>query len=407
MNIWIFNHYALPPVYPGGTRHFDLSRELVKRGHNVTIFASSFLYSRLKEVNRYEKGEVYKREVFDGVEFIWIKTITYSQNDYKRFYNMLSYCKNVKKAVLDLNEKPDVIIGSSVHLFAVNTAYNISRKLRVPFIMEVRDLWPQTLIDLGMSRFHPFVLLLGHLEKKLYSKALKIITLLPKSGEFIASKGVPSDKIKWVPNGISLEKYESVIDEFPSNDLFTLSYTGAVGKANSLHIVLEAAKLLKNEKVLFRIVGEGPEKENLLKYKTENNLENVEILPPVPKSEVVEILKSSDVLIFNLEDSPVFKYGISSNKLFDYLAAARPIIFSARASNNPVDEASAGITVPPNSPKEFANAVLKLKNMSEEELKEMGRRGFEYVKENHSVEKLSVKLENVLKEAIDEFSRNR
>ncbi len=406
MNIWIFNHYALPPVYPGGTRHFDFSKELVKRGHNVKIFASSFLYSRLQEVKQYGEGKVYQKEMFDGVEFVWIKTVPYSQNDYKRFYNMLSYCKNVKKAVEDLNEKPDIIIGSSVHLFAVNTAYKLSRKLGVPFVMEVRDLWPQTLIDLGVSKLHPFVLLLGYLEKKLYSKALKIITLLPKSAEFIASKGVPGSKIEWVPNGISLARYEKLVDDFPNNERFTLSYTGAIGKANSLQTVLEAAKLLKDEKVLFRIVGEGPEKENLLKFKEENNLYNVEILPPVPKSEVVGILKSSDALIFNLEESPVFKYGISSNKLFDYLAAARPIVFSAKASNNPVDESGAGITVPPNSPEEFAKAVLKLKNMNKEELREMGKRGFEYVKQNHSIENLAVKLENILRNTIEQYAES-
>jgi glycosyltransferase involved in cell wall biosynthesis len=404
MNIWIFNHYALPPIYPGGTRHFDLSKELVKKGHRVKIFASSFLYSRLKETQEYGKEEVYKLENYDGVEFVWIKTVPYTQNDFRRFYNMLSYCKNVKKAVSSLHDKPDIIIGSSVHLFAVNTAFNISRKLKVPFVMEVRDLWPQTLIDLGMSKFHPFVLLLGYLEKKLYSKALKIITLLPKSAEFIASKGVPNSKIEWIPNGISLEKFENLLDNYPSNKIFTLSYTGAIGKANNLQVVLEAAKLLKEEKVLFRIVGEGPERENLIKFKEENNLNNVEILPPVPKSEVIDILKSSDALIFNLEDSPVFKYGISSNKLFDYLAAARPIIFSAKASNNPVDEARAGITVPPNSPEEFSKAVLKLKNMTKEELREMGKRGFDYVKENHSIEKLSVKLEELLKKTIENYA---
>ena len=404
-NIWFFNHYALTPDLPGGTRHFDFGKELVKRGYKVTIFASSFHYSLLKETKNYN-SQNYIIEDYDGVRFIWIKTFPYTRNDWRRVINMLSYSIKAYKVAQKLDiEKPDIIVGSSVHLFAVFTAYLLSKKYKTPFIMEVRDLWPQTLIDMGVPKWHPFVILLGILEKFLYKKADKIIVLLPKANEYIENLGIPSGKIVWIPNGVDLERVPLIDEktfnfEANSSDEFIVTYTGAIGQINNLDVAIGAARILQREypNIKFLFVGDGPEKGRLLEVVREEKLNNVEFSPPVAKSKVIEMFLKSDVLFFHLQDSPVFKYGISSNKLFDYLASGKPIIFSSNSINNPVEEARAGITVPPDNPQALAEAIIELYKMSPEERKAIGLNGKKYVEKYHSIPVLVDKLEKIFKE---------
>jgi glycosyltransferase involved in cell wall biosynthesis len=402
-NIWIFNHYAITPDLPGGTRHYDFGRELVKRGYNVTIFASSFHYSLLKETKNYN-NQNYIIEDYDGIKFVWIKTFSYHRNDWRRVLNMLSYSIRAYKVAQRIDiEKPDIIIGSSVHLFAVFIAYLISKKYKTPFIMEVRDLWPQTLIDMGVSKWHPFVILLGLLERFLYKRADKIIVLLPKANEYIEKLGIQSEKIVWIPNGVNLERFN--IDMVYNNQEkdesdFIVTYTGAIGKANNLDVILETAKILKENypEIKFILVGNGTEKDRLIQMAKENDLKNIEFKEPVPKKEIAKIINKSDVLILLVRDSPLYKYGISFNKLFDYLASGKPIIFSSNAINNPVKEANAGVTVPPDNPKMLADAIIKLYKMSPEERRKMGMNGRKYVEKYHSISVLVDRLETIFRE---------
>jgi glycosyltransferase involved in cell wall biosynthesis len=406
--IWIFNHYAVTGEMPGGTRHYDFARELVKRGYKVTIFASSFHLSRHKEL-KLEKNEKYKIEDSGGVNFVWLKTFHYQKNNWKRVVNMLSYMyraywlgrKITKKA--EGFDNPDIIIGSSVHLFAVYTAYLLSRKYEVPFIMEVRDLWPQTLIDMGVSKWHPFVIALGRLEKYLYKRADRIITLLEGSCKYIESLGIKTGKIAQIPNGVDFERFrlsKANLKSQQDSSNFIITYTGAMSKANNLDVVIKTGEMLYKDHpdIKFLLVGDGQEKVRLLQMAKEKNLNNIEFSEPVPKDEIIKILANANVLLFNLVDSPVFKYGISSNKLFDYLASGKPIIFSCNASNNPVKEANAGITISPGNPKKLADSILKLYYMPEKQKEEMGQRGRAYVKKYHNISVLVDKLEVIIKE---------
>lgn len=394
MNIWIFNHHALTPDMSGGTRHYDFAKELVLRGHNVTIIASSFHYSAYKEMKEYGDRD-YLQETVDGINFIWFKTPPYFGNGISRVKNMLSYTLKVFTIIPQLNlKKPDIIIGSSVHLFAVFASYKLSKKYNVPFIMEVRDLWPQTLIDMGISKWHPFILLLGWLEKYLYKKADKIITNLPYAYQYI-ERFVTRDKIIWISNGVDLSSIDYVNKK--KSEKFIISYTGAIGAANNLALLIETADRLKNEpNIFFRIVGDGAEKEHLKNIVHSKNLTNITIESPVPKNQVSEILASSDVLYFNLKNSPVFNYGISSNKLFDYMAAGRVIIFSTKAKNNPIQDANAGYSIEPDNIEQLVRTILEIYTLSQEERNEIGRKIRKYAEENYSIQILTNKLEEIL-----------
>ncbi|HIC86933.1 MAG TPA: glycosyltransferase WbuB, partial [Aquificae bacterium] len=178
---------------------------------------------------------------------------------------------------------------------------------------------------------------------------------------------------------------------------------GAHGRANALDVLLKAAKIVQDqgyEDIRFVLVGAGPEKPKLIELAEKMQLKDVEFREPVEKTEVPRVLQESDALIFNLEQVAVFKYGISSNKLFDYMASGRPVLFSVSSGNNPVDEAQCGLTVPPRDPKALAEAVNKLYRMPLEEREEMGRRGREYVEKHHSIPVLADKLEAILQEVL-------
>jgi len=400
MNIWIFNHHALTPDMGGGTRHYDFARALVKRDHQVTIVASSFHYSKYKELKAYGEAQ-YLRETIDGVDFIWIKTPPYFGNGIDRIKNMLSYTSNVLKTIPKLSlGKPDVIIGSSVHLFAVYAAYRLARKYDVPFVMEVRDIWPQTLIDMGISRWHPFILLLGVLERYLYKKADKIITTLPYAYEHIGQY-VPKEKVVWISNGVEMENVPYQKRE--TSDRFVIGYTGAIGKANHLEVLIEAAELLREyDDIFFRIVGEGAEKEALEQKVKEKGLSNVHIEDAVPKHKVGAILVQCDLLYLGLRDSPLYRFGMSMNKLFDYMAAGRVIAFASNARNNPVKDAGAGVSVPPDDAYALKDAILEVYGYSPQKRSQIGERARAFVQEHYAVDRLAQELEHLLYEVTED-----
>jgi len=406
MNIWIFNQYAHPPDLPGGTRHYDLGREMVKRGHRVVIFATSF-HHHLRQETRLKPGEYWKIEEVNGVKFVWLRTPSYQRNDWRRVWNMVVFMfrawwlgRKLSKLAPQVG-RPDVVIGSSPHLLTPLAAYLIARHYQVPFVMEVRDLWPQTIIDMGeLSTHHPIIKALQALERFLYHRAEKIITLLPKADKYITACGIPQEKIVWIPNGVDLSRFEGLAPYVVSEDGLKVIYLGAHGKANALDIIIQAAKILQEQgycQIRFILVGDGPEKPRLMALAEELGLRNVKFCKPVPKDEVVKVLHFADVTVFVLRDLPLYNYGISLNKLFDYLAASRPLILAGKPANNPVEEARCGLTVPPGNPEALAEAIIQLYQMFPEERAEMGKRGQEYVAKYHDIRKLALRLEEVLR----------
>jgi len=181
-------------------------------------------------------------------------------------------------------------------------------------------------------------------------------------------------------------------------------YLGAHGQANALDVLLDAAKVVQNrgyQQIQFTLIGDGPEKPRLIKLAIEMGLKNVEFNDPVPKAEVPQALGGADATVFILNDLPLYRYGISLNKLFDYLAAKKPLILAGDPVNNPVKQAHCGLTVPPRNPEALAKAIIELSRIPKEEREAMGRRGREYVEKYHAIPVLADKLESCLKEVIE------
>ena len=401
MNIWVFNHYAHPPDLPGGTRHFDLGRELVRRGHKVTIFASSFHHYLHREV-RLVPGEKWKIEDVEGVQFVWLRTPPYQRNDWRRVRSMVSFMLQAWRLGRKLprlvpeTEKPNVVIGSSPHLLTPLAAYWVARHYRVPFVMEVRDLWPQAIIDMGeLSARHPITKALQTLEVFLYRRAERIITLGPQMREYIATRGISPEKVVWIPNGVDLSRFKNLESTSSvAGEGFKVMYLGAHGQANALDVLIQAAKAVQDRgfpEIKFVLVGDGPEKPRLMALAKALGLRNIEFRAPVPKNNVPKVLHEANVFVVTIVPA-FFSYGGSFNKLSDYMAAAKPIVFAAKATRNPIEEAHCGLTVPPEDPEALAEAVIRLYRMPEEERKAMGCRGREYVEKYHAVPILADKL---------------
>lgn len=402
MNVWIFNHHALTPGMSGGTRHYDFGVELANRGHEVTIVASSFHYAKYQEMKRYG-GSDYLVEYIDGIRFIWIQTKPYFGNGLSRVRNMLNYSLKVQKIMPNLGlSNPNIIVGSSVHLFAVWSAYRLSRRYKTPFIMEVRDLWPRTLIDMGMPKWHPFIIILAFLEKYLYKNADKIISSLPYADEYI-SQFVEQEKVCWISNGVNIKQLEYLPPKEKKG--LVITYTGAIGIANNLQPLLDVALKLHNKKdIVFRIIGDGAEKERIKQFVSVNKLDNVSIKNAVPKTEVSALLQESDVLFLSLLNSPLYKYGISLNKLFDYMASGRVIIFHGNARNNPIKEANAGFSTDPDDIEALKNTILEIYALPHEERVMIGEKIRHFVEKHYAIEHLVDKFEDLLVQEIERKS---
>lgn len=409
MKVWLVNQYAVPPSLTGGLRPYSLMKALKERGHEPTIIAGSFNHwTRSEERLNSEEHERLINE--DGIPFAWLKVPPYPGSTLKRFFSMKKFARSVRNSeLLKSLPAPDVVIGSNPHLFGAEAALHLARRANAPFVMEIRDLWPQSLVDYGrFTEGHPVIRYLGAIEKKLYSNASSIITLLPGSSEYLISKGAPKDGIYWLPNGIDSSTLPP-IQPLPQNDVFTIAFVGIHGIANGLGTALDAAEiLLKNgmaDKVRFRFVGDGGEKDRLKADAQARRLRNCQFDDPVPKSQVPKILAESDAGLMILKPAPVFRWGISPNKLFDYFGAARPVIFSVNSSNNPVQDACAGITVTPDNAESLAAGIRQLVETPHEERQAMGLRGREYVETNHDLSKLGDVLETAIIEGSQRYSK--
>lgn len=407
--IWMINHYAISPDLPGGTRHFDFACELVKKGYKVKIFACDFVRGKRKGNIKLKKDELYSEENIKGVDFVWVQGANYNKNNWRRLLNMLTFSYNCYRIGCKIKDKPEIIIGSSPHPFAAFAAVKLAQKLKTKFFLEVRDLWPQVIVDMGkLNQYHPITQAMRLLEKYLYREAYKIIVLAEGSKKYLIERNwIKESKILYLPNGVHLnnfscQKNRDILRKLYNFNKFTLIYTGAHGPANSLDTILRAAnRLRENKDIEIVLVGDGILKEKLLKQAKEMRLDNVRFFDPVPKSKIPGILSAADAAIITLKKVKVFSYGVSPNKLFDYMAARKPIICAVEGEMaEKVENTGCGISVIPEDEKSMADAIIQLVNLPQNELKKMGDNGYEEIKENYSREKLAQKLIGLIEQQI-------
>lgn len=383
-------------------RPYYLSREWVKMGHKVTIIAGD--YSHLRKRNP-EVNRDLKKENIDGIDYYWIKTGAYEGNGVKRALTMIRFCTKLYKLEEWINRKikPDVVISSSTYPIDSIPAHHIAIKSskKVTHIHEVHDMWPSTLIEIGgMSKWNPFVMLMQYGENYAYKNADKVVSLPQYAEDYMGRHGLSNGKFNYIPNGVVLEEWDNSLP-IPKEhvtlleglkDKFTVGYFGGHALSNCLKTLLEAAELMQDKAVHFVLVGDGVEKKALMKYAKDKNLDNVTFLPQVDKRAIPSLIEYFDCTYVGAKDSPLYRFGVCMNKMFDGMMAGKPIIFAINAPTTPVSIAGCGIIIPPENPNAISSTINKLMSMSIDERKQMGKNGRRAVLDNFTYEKLAKKF---------------
>jgi len=399
LNVWWFSQYASTPDQQF-TAQFDLAKRLVERGHRVTFFAAGFSHYTFKEI-RLKPGEPWRMDECGGVRFVWIRTPSYTRNNWRRAVNICVYAWRAFRLARRWKETPDVVIGTTFHPLASLAACATAGSKRRPFVYEVKDLWPLTAVEFG--RLHPrnpVTLALGQLEKFLAHRACKIMTTLPGAREYYGRLGVAAERIAWIPNGLELSRYAGLLPH--SGELSgpcTLLYAGGLVSANALDTIVRAAQLemANGSNVRFIFLGGGQDKPRLMAMAREMELNNVEFRDAVPKAELHRVMAQADALLLSMRDLPeLYRYGMSFNKLCDYAAAGRPILFAGNPSHNLVEEFQCGIVIPPEDPCAFSAAIQRFLRMTPLQRAEMGRNGTRCAQERFDTSMLAERLEHLL-----------
>ena len=393
--LWV-NHFAVAPDMGGGTRHFEMGRELVRRGWSVTVAASDFhLHGRVYLRRTGAEDRSPKPEVLDEVGFVWLWAAPYEKNDWRRVWNWLSFGRSLSRWIR-AGERPDVIVGSTPHLFAAFAAWRAARRYRVPFVLEVRDLWPESLA-VGGARRGPTYWALHALARFLYRAADRIVVLAQGVGDFLARAGVAPHRIVHAPNGVDVAAYPQSAHT-PRASL-RLAYAGAHGPANGLDAVLEAATILREEpRVTFDLVGDGPSKPSLVEAARTRGLDNVRFREPISKRAMPAFLADCDAGLMVLKDVPLFSFGVSPNKLFDYWGASLPVVCNVPGDvANMVRESGGGIQARDASGAALADAIRGLLAFPPAERAAMGERGRTWVARERDRPVLTARLDGALR----------
>jgi glycosyltransferase involved in cell wall biosynthesis len=394
-HLWFVNHYAVhPDVHGRSGRHYRLAQHLESLGWRVTVIAASTnhpngrqLASRGATVGGDEHGPLFRL----------LRTPAYEKGGFSRVINMVTFSARLL-ALRDV-DAPDLVIGSTVHPLAAWAASTVARRKAVPFVFETRDLWPETLIDMGaITRHHPLAHILRWIEKRTIERSRLVISPLPGVGAYLEAQGhdVP---FVWISNGVEPGEASTPPPDDVSGPTFT--YFGSIGRANAVDTLVKAFELYLakggSPHARLRLVGDGADFDEIKRRATTSQwASQMQLQGAVPQSQLAQISAESDALIANMLDLPLYKYGISLNKLFEYLSAARPIIFASNASNNPVADASAGFVVPANDVSAIAEAMQQLQNTPSAERAAMGARGREHVKSEYDYSVLARRLSRAL-----------
>ncbi|MBY6063707.1 glycosyltransferase family 4 protein [Pseudidiomarina sediminum] len=396
-SVWFINHYASTPSCGFGGRTYYFAKELQKRGYETKLIISNPHHLLRKEIAQpSDMSEVEQ----DGVRLVVLKGLRYgSAHSLKRIFNWFWFNYRLRKLAKHYESSPPhYIFCSSPSIISTSGARYLAKKFNAKLIVDIRDIWPLTLVELaGKSKSHPLIKLLRKYELKAYRDADLLTSNLKGFSTYLEENGFQNKKFEWLPNGFDKTEYDdaSPVDE---GDIFTVGYAGTFGLANALFPLLEAANLLKGDKAIkFVFVGEGREAESMMSYCREHGLNNVEFKDFVPKSEIQSVLKSFDVLTVGAQRSNLYRYGVSPNKLFDYFNAGKPIIYYIDSPGfHPIRESGCGIEVPSGSSNDIAQAILNLKRLSKEERATMGAHGKAYAQKNFEYAALTEKLDLML-----------
>jgi glycosyltransferase involved in cell wall biosynthesis len=361
-------------------------------GCQVRILAASFSHLRQKNPSLDARSES-----IDGIEYRWLPTPVYAGNGLGRVHNIAAFATRLfgRAGVRDRDYRPNLVISSSTHPFDIYAARSMAHSSGSLLVFEVHDLWPLTPMELGgMSRFHPFMLACARAESFAYTHADHVVSMLPAAEPYMRSRGLRPGRFTYIPNGMDVtwwqdqaltvpSEHAEVLDDLRSRGCFVVGYIGSHGIANALDMLLDAAELLRDHSIAFVLIGSGPERSSLQRDARARSLDNVWFLPAVPKPAVPGLLSVVDCAYLGWRRSSLYRFGISPNKILDYMMAGCPIVHAVDAANDPVAAAGCGFSVAPDDPAAIAGAVSRMASLDPDARRTMGDAGRHFVMQNH------------------------
>lgn len=375
--ILIINHYGQQPPYNTMLRHHNWGKNLIRRGYKVTIVSASTIHNT--KINMIDKiGE--RSDNVDGIEYIYIKTPSYTGNGISRMLNLLAFCFGV---LLLRHSRPDIIISAGAYLYPfVKIKY-----AGVPIITDIADLWPESIIEYAnYSPKNLMIRALFKLERDAYIKSDAIIFSMEGGVDYLREQKY-SDKIDYskvfhINMGCDVAQKDKELEDISFDlgwnpDEFNVVYCGSIRIANNVQIICDAAKILQDklgDKIKIHIFGNGDDLEYLKDYVEQKEICNVHFYGRIEKEKLPFILSNAQATLLIYKDVPLWKYGGSQSKLFDYLASGRPIICNVKFGYNLIEKYNCGVIAGDQSAEALADSIEKLYTTDKNDLTLMGQR---------------------------------
>lgn len=379
MNIWYLHHYATPYSIPGLHRPFEFGKYFIKDGNELTVFSSSYLH--YDDKNMINDKSKYIVKEYDGINTVYVKTCGYSNSGMKRILNMAQFFFGLFRSTKTYEKStkaPDIILASSPHPFTMIAGIRLSKKYRVPCICEVRDFWPEVFFWGGRLKETSLlgkILLCG--ERWIYEKCNSLVFL--KEGDYTyisdhkwdtANGGkIDLKKCNYVNNGVDIETFDAhleIQEDSPNDEYagkFIVTYCGTIRPVNNVEMLLDVAKLLDNDTIIL-IYGSGNCVDDIKKRIETENITNVKLMGYVDSKYVPGVLNKSSVNILNYTAKNYnWSRGNSSNKLFEYLASAKPVISTVKMGYDILEKYNCGLSVSECTAENVAESIKTIKNM--------------------------------------------
>ncbi len=405
------NHYATDQYFNEGGRHYWFAKYLKQQGYEVTIFCANTRHNSNETINNQKK--LYSERVVNEIPFVFVKSHAYQSNNHHRIFNMITFAKRLLTVAEEYRKRygrPDVILASSVHPLTLIAGLKIAEKWNIKCVVEIRDLWPESIVAYNiLSEKNPFVKLMYHMEKIIYQKADSIIMTWPGGYEYIKNRGwknqISEDKVHHISNGVVLKDFYHNVTTFNQADVHLLNrefknfiYTGSIRKVNDLSLLIGAAQILEKsypeEKIRILIYGDGDERSQLVDKVKALKLNNVLFKGKIPKKFIPFILKNAYANILHNRSTKLDQYGQSQNKLFEYLAAGRPILQTYTTGYSMIERYHCGVCVSAQTPQKVAEAIVAM--AKDEELAYEQGENASQIAEHYDFENLTKKLVQIL-----------
>ena len=412
--VWLLNHYATDMYFNRGGRHYWFAKNLLQKGYEPTIFCANTRHNGGATV---ETGVgKFNIKITDEIPFVFVKTSSYSDNGLHRIRNMYSFYKNLfpaSKENVKLNGKPDIILASSVHPLTLVAGIQIAKKFGIPCICEVRDLWPESFVAYNIiKKNNPILKLLYAGEKWIYKKADKLIFTMEGGKDYIIEKGwnkghggpIDLSKVYHINNGVDLEEFDYNREHYILEDkdledenTFKVIYTGSIRLVNKVGKIIDVAKILSDQNVKFLIWGDGDQLEPLRKRIKSENIRNICFKGRVDKKYIPYITSKAQLNIILGENLPLYRFGVSANKMFDYFASQRPTLNTTKHRYSIIDKYKAGLDIEDNSTESIAESIMYFKTLNKNDYDEYCINARKAA-QNYCFTKLTIKLIDIIEE---------